>query len=341
VAPSGDVYLSRRQEGDVLLLRDTNRDGVADQQRVVARGIKLVHGLALHGAQLYMVSDTKLLVADVQPDGSLGTPRVLLSDLPDAGQHPNRTIAFGPDGLLYLTVGSNCNNCREPNPEAATVLVMRPDGSQRQVFAKGLRNTIGFDWHPGTGRLYGWDHGSDFRGDDRPPEELNELLRGRDYGWPWCFAVRQPDRWQANDPEGTSKAAYCAHTAAPSLLYTAHAAPIGFLFYSGRQFPADYRGDGFVALRGSWNRGQPSGYKVVRVRFDANGQPVAAEDFVTGWLLPARIVPGPVPTDGSPPATRVARFGRVAGLAVAADGALLIAEDENGVIYRVSYAGLR
>lgn len=159
--PNGDVYASRRDQGDVLLLRDTNRDGVVDasERKIVAQNLKFAHGLAHRNGQLYITSDKKVLVADIQSDGTLGTPRLIIDDLPDAGQHPNRTIGFGPDGMLYITAGSTCNDCRDANPESATMLRAQPDGSARGVFARGLRNTIGFGWHPISGVLYGFDNG--------------------------------------------------------------------------------------------------------------------------------------------------------------------------------------
>lgn len=342
--PSGDVYVSRREQGDVLLLRDGNQDGVAEQRLVVVQNLKGVHGLATRGTQLYMTADKKVLTSDIQRDGTLSNPRVIIDDLPDAGQHPNRTLGFGPDGLLYITVGSTCNDCRDANPENATLLRVQPDGRARSVFTKGLRNTIGFGWHPVSGQLCGFDHGSDYHGDDTPPEELNQLRANEHYGWPFCFGSRQPDPMVFNDPPGTTKADFCPTTQPPALTYTAHAAPIGFTFYNGRQFPAEYRNDAFVAFRGSWNRAQPSGYRVARVRFDAGGRPVSVEDFATGWLLDNP--PGqPDQAGAQAPATerqralRPAQFGRLAGLAIAADGSLLVAEDQNGVIYRISYAG--
>ncbi|MDA8456037.1 PQQ-dependent sugar dehydrogenase [Acidovorax sp. GBBC 3334] len=344
VAPDGDVYASRREQGDVLWLRDTDGDGRADQQKVVLQNAKYAHGLALRGQRLYLVTDKKLLVADVQGDGTLSTPRMLADDLPDAGQHPNRTIAFGPDGWLYLSVGSTCNNCRETNGESATLLRMRPDGTGREVVAQGLRNTIGFGWHPRTGVLYGFDHGSDFQGDDEPPEELNAISLNKHYGWPYCWGDRRVTKFQVNEPPNTTKADFCPTTEAPALQYTAHAAPIGFAFYTGEQFPQAYRGDAFVAFRGSWNRSQPSGYNVVRVRFNATGQPVGTEEFAAGWLLPrpgtTLSQPGPAPSAAErEKADRPAQFGRLAGLAQARDGSLLLAEDQNGVIYRISYTG--
>lgn len=345
--PNGDVYASRRDQGDVLLLRDTNRDGVVDasERKIVAQNLKFAHGLAHRNGQLYITSDKKVLVADVQSDGTLGTPRLIIDDLPDAGQHPNRTIGFGPDGMLYITAGSTCNDCRDANPESATMLRAQPDGSARGVFARGLRNTIGFGWHPISGVLYGFDNGSDYHGDELPPEELNAIQANKHYGWPYCYGNRQVDAQVFNDPPNTTKGDFCPTTEGALLTYSAHAAPIGFTFYTGSQFPASYRNDAFVAFRGSWNRAQPSGFRVVRVRFDSQGKPVGTEDFATGWLMPT---PAPALTQLGPTAPaaeqtkarRPAQFGRLAGLAVAADGALLVAEDQNGVIYRISHSGL-
>lgn len=332
--PNGDVYASRRDQGDVLLLRDSNRDGTVDERKIVAQNLKAAHGLAVRGNQLYITSDKKVVMGDIQPDGSLSALRVVIDDLPDAGQHPNRTIAFGPDGLLYITVGSTCNDCRDANPENATLLRAQPDGSARSVVASGLRNTIGFGWHPTSGLLYGFDHGSDYHGDDTPPEELNQLQLNKHYGWPFCYGNRQPDPQVFNDPPGTTKGDFCPTTQAPALSYTAHAAPIGFAFYTGGQFPAEFRNDAFVAFRGSWNRAQPSGFRVARVRFDAAGRPTAVQDFATGWLMNP-----PAATPAPPGAVRPTQFGRLAGLAVAADGSLLVAEDQNGVIYRITYTG--
>lgn len=342
VAPNGDVYLSRPRQNDVVLLRDTNRDGVADEQKVVAQNLKLVHGLALHDGKLYMAADRKVLVSDVQRDGTLSMPQQLIDNLPDGGQHRYRTLAFGPDNMLYISAGSTCNECPESNPESATMIMSTPDGSARRVFAKGLRNTIGFGWNPRTGLMYGFDQGTDWRGDDQAPEELNQIVVNKDYGWPYCWADRRVDMSNQNDPPYISKMEFCPTTEPSKLTYTAHSSPIGFLFYTAGMFPSEYRNDAFVAMRGSWNRAQPSGYKVVRVRFDANGAPIGIEDFVTGWLLDPPPAPLDRPGAAATPAeqkeaTRPARFGRIAGLAVAADGSLLIAEDENGVIYRVSY----
>ncbi|NMO14593.1 sorbosone dehydrogenase family protein [Pyxidicoccus fallax] len=330
VRADGGVYVTEREAGRVTLLRDTNGDGRADQQTVVASGLGQkragVHGLALNstGDRLFMTTDRQVLAADVRPDGSLGAPVAVGERLPDSGQHPNRTLAFGPDGLLYVSVGSTCNACSEPNPENATLLRMAADGTGRAVFARGLRNTIGFGWHPGTGQLWGMDHGSDSRGDDFPPEELNRIQQGADYGWPFCAGKREVDAFiSAEPPDMRSRPDYCAGTQPSVLEYQSHSAPMTWVFYTGTQFPAEYRNDAFVAMRGSWNRNPPSGYKVVRVRFDAQGNPTAIEDFATGWLA----------NGGND------HLGRLVGTAIAADGALLVTDDANGVIYRIAYSG--
>jgi glucose/arabinose dehydrogenase len=321
VADDGTVYLTRPKSGDVVALRDRDGDGRADDMRPVVTGLPHVHGIALRAGRLYLATPTQVHVADRAPDGTVGAPRVLSNDLPDGGQHPNRTLAFGPDGMLYVSVGSTCNACLEPNPENATMLRMRPEGGPRTIFAKGLRNTVGFGWHPATGELWGMDNGRDEHGDDFPPEELNRITETADYGWPFCLADRVPDRQQfPNPPGGLTHEQYCARTTGPAARYTAHSAPMALAFYTGQQFPAAYQGDAFVALRGSWNRVPASGHSVVRVRF-ANGRPVRIEEFLTGFLT----------TGGRQ------RFARPAGVAVARDGALLVSDDMNGVIYRVSH----
>ncbi|GAB4208331.1 MAG: sorbosone dehydrogenase family protein [Coleofasciculaceae cyanobacterium] len=323
VAPNGTVYVTRREQGDVLALRDTTGDGRANQRRTVASGLKQVNGIIIDQNRLYYVTDTTLYASELQPDGTEGKPQVLIDDIPDAGQHPNRTLGIGPDGMLYISVGSTCNACDEPNEEHATILRAQPDGSKREIYARGLRNTIGFAWHPQTQELWGMDHGSDWRGNDSPPEELNLIREGQHYGWPFCWGDRNPDIYLPADPEGMSTEEFCKNqTQPPVLTYQAHSSPLDLVFYTASQFPQEYRGDAFVTMRGSWNRNPPVGYKVVRLRFQ-NGKPVGFEDFITGFLT----------EDGK------AQFGRPVGLAIAPDGSLLFADDTNGVIYRVSYQG--
>jgi glucose/arabinose dehydrogenase len=325
-APNGDVYVAEREAGRVRLLRDTNGDGRADLSRVVREGLgdgmQGVHGLAIRDGRLYMVQVSELHSAPIQADGGLGEPTRHLDDLPDGGQHPNRTMAFGPDGMLYISVGSQTNGVPEPDEETATILRVNTATWERTIFAEGLRNTIGFGWHPVSGNLYGFDHNTDHRGNDWPPEEINQIHEGRHYGWPWCGGNREVDWHVAQNPDGdVPRQQFCAGTEPPVLTYTAHAAPMAMTYYTGTQFPAEYRNDAFVTMRGSWNRNPPVGYEVVRLRFNEAGEPTAVEPFVGGWLL----------EEGR------AHFGRLMGIAQAADGALLVGDDTNGVIYRISH----
>ena len=320
VAPNGDIYVSRRDQGDVLLLKDANGDGKADGAPVEVANRAGAHGMAIKDNKFYLITVKELFVADIKPDGRLGELKLLVGDLPDSGQHPNRTIAFGPDGMLYLTVGSTCNACNESNPENATILRVSPDGKQRSIFASGLRNTIGFDWHPQTGELWSFDHGIDFLGDDQQQEEINKIEMGKMYGWPHVYGGG--DIYPQSTPVGEIKKEEWKARSTPMVLgYTAHAAPMQMVFGYRGGFPAEYSGDAFVTMRGSWNRAQASGYEIVRVRF-AGGQPTAVEPFVTGFL-----------TDGGK--THIAR---PVGLAWAKDGSLLMADDGNGVIYRIAHS---
>jgi Raf kinase inhibitor-like YbhB/YbcL family protein len=324
VAPNGTVYLSRRDQGDILMLRDTDGDGRADGAPVQVANRPGAHGLAIKDGKLYVATVKEIFVADIQADGTLGPLTMLIGDLPDSGQHPNRTIAFGPDGMLYISVGSTCNACNESNPENATILRASPDGKQRSIFASGLRNTIGFGWQPATGELWGLDHGIDYLGDDIQPEELNKIELGKKYGWPHVWGV------DGLNPQSTpvgdiSKEQWRAESTPMVLGYTAHAAPMQMVFYpQGGSFPADYNGDAFATMRGSWNRVPASGYEIVRIRFN-NGQAIGIEPFVSGFL-----------TDGG--TTHIAR---PVGLALTPDGSMLMSDDANGTIYRISYTGGR
>ena len=323
VAPDGTVYVSRREQGDVVMLRDANNDGLADGPPVTVAHRPSAHGLAIKDGKLYIATVKEIFVGDLLPDGTLGPLQMIVGDLPDGGQHPNRTIAFGPDGMLYVSIGSTCNACNESNPEHATIVKMTPDGKTRTVFARGLRNTIGFAWHPASGELWGMDHGIDDLGDDIQPEELNRIELGKNYGWPhvWGDGKLHP---QTTPPGGLTKEQWRAASTPMVMGYTAHAAPMTMVFYAGNGFPADAQGDAFVAMRGSWNRSSPSGYEVVRVRFK-DGQPQGFEPFLTGFL-----------TDGGK-----SHIARPVGLAVAKDGSLLLSDDGNGVIYRITFKGER
>ncbi|WP_375450695.1 YbhB/YbcL family Raf kinase inhibitor-like protein [uncultured Devosia sp.] len=323
VADDGTVYVTRRSVGDVIRLNDADGDGKYEDFTVVA-GRPGMHGMAIDGDTAYLVSVNDVYTAPIQADGTLGELTRIIDDLPDAGQHANRTIAIGPDGMLYITVGSTCNECEDPNPENATVLRAGKDGKSRTIFATGLRNTIGFGWQPETGELYGADHGIDWLGDEAQQEEFNHIEQGKDYGWPYTYDFSNSNP-RLNPTADIPLEQLAEMSVEPVVGYTPHSAPMQMAFYTGTAFPADYSGDAFVAMRGSWNRRPPSGYEITRIHFE-DGKPVAWERFAEGLLIEAE--------DGG-----YGFLGRPAGLAVTPEGALLFSDDTNGVLYRISYTG--
>jgi glucose/arabinose dehydrogenase len=316
VADDGSLYVTRRDVGDVLLLSDKDGDGRFEDLKTVWSQFLGVHGITIHDGYLYLVSRKSLKRGKIKANGMVTDTATLISDLPDGGQHDNRMISFGQDGKLYMTVGSDCNDCAETNKEHATMLVMNADGTNRRIFARGLRNTIGFDWQPETKELWGCDNGTDWRGDEIPPEELNKIEDGGDYGWPWVFGKQVVDPTR-EDPSGTTKEAYAKTTKPSVMTFAAHSAPIDFRFVGNLPgFPAEYKSDALVAWHGSWNRKNPEGYKIQRIHY-VNGQPVSVHDFFSGFLS----------KDGK------TRFGRPAGIITAKTGKIYVSDDENGVIY--------
>ncbi|WP_239806859.1 PQQ-dependent sugar dehydrogenase [Croceicoccus hydrothermalis] len=324
VHDDGTLYLTRRTQGDVLMLRDTNEDGVADVQQIVAQK-EGMHGIEVVGNTVYLMTVNDLYRAVREEDGTLGKLETIATDFPAGGQHPNRMVVMGPDNRLYVSVGSTCNACAETDDENATIVSLNPDGSDRRIFASGLRNTIGYGFAPGTGQLYGFDHGIDWLGDNEQHEEFNRLTEGARYGWPYVYAL---SRFNPQDvPPDSSFSEYAARSVEPIGLHTPHSAPMQLAFDGRGALPGEYRGDAFVALRGSWNRQPPSGFEVLRVDFE-NGQPVGMEPFLTGFLM----------EDAESP-TGWGQMGRLAGMAQGPDGALYLSDDENGLIYRITYEG--
>ena len=320
VDTDGTVYLTCPGQDRAMALTDRDGDGKAEIVKTAFEGLDSVHGIYIYRDSLYLAGPTTVWLCK-REENKWSKPKVIIDDLPPGPSHQNRTLGVGPDEKLYISVGSSCNACVEKNPEYATILVAELDGSKRKIFAKGLRNTIGFGWHPISKQMWGMDHGSDWRGNDMPPEELNLLKEGKDYGWPYVMWKQVPDPFM--EPPGMSKEEYAKRTEPAVLGHTAHSSPIGFTFYTGRQFPDSYRNSAFVVFRGSWNRNPASGYKIAFLKFDDKGQPVKFEDFVTGFLI----------EEGK------AQFARLSGINVLKDGSLIFADDENGVIYRVSYVG--
>lgn len=313
LTPEGNLYITRRDTGDVLLLKDPNKDGTFDEVKTVVAEFKGVHGITMKDGMLYLCNNNELRRYKMNPDGTLTNKEMLFNDMPSAGQHPNRTMDFGPDGKLYISIGTLCNDCKEMDREAASIVQVDPVTWKRTIFASGLRNTIGFDWHPQTGEMWGMDNGGDAKGDDWPPEELNLIAEGKSYGYPFAYAKREIDETR-EDPAGNSKEKWVLNTEPSTMEFQAHMAPIGFQFFpTGSAFS----GDAIINWHGSWNRSKPVGFKVQRVKF-SNGKPVGAEDFLTGFLKGKT------------------RFGRPAGVAVSANGTVFISDDANGVLYRIT-----
>lgn len=318
VSDKGLVYVTNRDEGTVTLLRDTDKDGKADENKLVAKRDKM-HGITIHNNKMYLITVEDVFTTDIKNDGTLGDLKMIMQGLPDGGQHANRTIAIGPDNMLYVSIGSTCNACEETREESATMVQAKLDGTDKKIFAKGLRNTIGFDWHPQTKELFGMDHGIDWLGDESQKEELNKIEKDENYGWPYVFEKGKPNLADT-PPQGQTFEEYAKKTKFAELTYKAHSAPMSMKFYTGTQFPAGYKNSAFVAMHGSWNRAEPSGYNVVRLKFE-NGKPTGFEDFLSGFLV-----------DGNK-----SQFGRVVGIAQHTDGSLLVTDDNNGVVYRVAY----
>jgi len=310
LAPDGTPYLSLTRSGKVVELPDANGDGRADTVITVAQGLDLPHGLAFRGDTLWVAENDK--VVRLAPGSA--TPEVVVPNLPGRGGHFTRTIVFGPDDKLYVSVGSSCNICDESDPRRAAILRFNLDGSGGEIFAHGLRNSVGIAFDPATGELWGTNNDRDNLGDDLPPDRINIVRRGLNYGWPQCYLPGK------NNPEYPT--ADCSRVEGPAIAFQAHSAPLGIAFSTGTQFPAAYRGGAFVAYHGSWNRTVPTGYKVVYVRQE-NGRPVAISDFLTGFL----------PDPKAPP------WARPVGLLVLPDGSLLVSDDTGGYVFRVHYVG--
>lgn len=325
VGPDGTVYLTRPAQGSLLAMKDADGDGKAENVRLAVEGIEKLHGVAIQEGRIYLANVSSIMVGDLDAAGAVGPLRTIVSDLPHDGGHWKRTLGIGPDGMLYVSIGSNCDACPPTGPEFATIARMGLDGSGRRTVARGLRNTMGFDWHPATGELWGMDQGRDGLGDDLPPEELNRLEDGKDYGWPYAYGNRIPDpKLKPVGPDAPTVEEYAAATEPPVLEYQAHAAAIGMTFYDAGQFPERYRGGAFVGFRGSSSRRPPVGHCVTFIRFE-DGKPAGFEDFVTGFVV----------ENGT------AQFGRIAGVAVAKDGSLLFTDDEGGYVYRVAWRGAK
>jgi len=306
----GTLFVGTRKGGSVYAVH-SGGDG-RREVLTIARDLNSPNGVAFRDGSLYVAEITRILRYDDIENRLRAPPKpvVVTADLARDAHHGWKYIAFGPDGKLYVSIGAPCNVCDEP--AYGQILRMNPDGSGREVYARGVRNTVGFAWHPVTGEFWFTDNGRDYLGDDVPPCELNRAPRaGLHFGFPFCHGG------DIQDPE-FGKLGVCATTVAPAQKLGAHVAPLGVKFYTGTQFPERYRNQLLIAEHGSWNRSERSGYRLTLVRLEG-AKAVSYEPFVTGWNQRDRVL------------------GRPVDLLVMADGSVLVSDDSGGVIYRITY----
>lgn len=313
LGPRGTVFVGSRNLGEVRAVLDHDADGWADDVVVIARGLATPNGVAVRGDALYVGESGRILRFD-RIEARLRdkpVPAVVRDDLPAYAHHGWRYIGFGPDDRLYVSMGAPCNVCDEPAPYAR-IISMAPDGSDLRVFASGVRNSVGFAWHPVTGDLWFTDNGRDHLGDDLPPDELNHAPdEGLHFGFPYCHGGVIPD------PE-FGHLAPCADFRPPAARLGPHVAALGMRFYTGQMFPDEYHGQIFIAEHGSWNRSEKIGYRISLVRLDGD-RVTSYSPFAEGWLKDGQV------------------SGRPVDLLVMPDGAMLVSDDRAGVIYRITH----
>ena len=310
----GTVFVGSRRAGKVYALSSTQRDGSAGRVRIIASGLTSPSGIAFHQGDLYIGAINRILAlrAIEQHLDDPPKPQVITDKLPDEAHHGWKFLGFGPDGRLYVPIGAPCNIC-DPGPAFAKLISMKVDGSDWRDEAFGIRNSVGFDWQPGSGQLWFTDNGRDMMGDDLPSDELNRIRRvGEHFGYPYCH------QGDTLDPE-FGKGKSCADYTAPVLNLGAHVAALGMRFYTGAMFPKSYKGAAIIAEHGSWNRSKKSGYRVVAVRLD--GARVLGEDVLIDGFQKNEVANG-----------------RPSDVLVMPDGSMLIADDLAGAVYRLSYA---
>ena len=304
----GRLLVSSPRSGEVIQLIDSNGDGAADTQRALLSGLRRPHGIALNGGFLYVAESHQVLrVGYDMASGEVGpSPELVVTGLTDDGNHWTKSITFDEEGMLYVAMGSTCNVCEEPDPRRATIMRYKADGSSGEIYASGLRNSVGLAFTPWSGELYATDNGRDLLGDDYPPCELNRIEQDGFYGWPYLNGDNDPD------PDfGEMRKDLQSRAIIPAFNFPAHNAPLGIYFPKDRQRTA------LVALHGSWNRSTPDGYRVLRLRWQDSGE-IQSEDFLWGFLRDEEVIGRPVD--------------------IAGDGeeGFFISDDYARVIYRVS-----
>lgn len=314
LSPSGTLFVGTRKDDKVYAVQDTNKDGKADKTHIIASGLNVPNGVAFRNGHLYVAEVNRILRYDNIESHLTRPPKpvVVNDDLPDEYHHGWKFIRFGPDGKLYVPIGAPCNICDEPG--YARITRMSPDGSQHEAFALGVRNTVGFDWHPQTKKLWFTDNGRDLMGDDVPPDELNYAPRkGMHFGYPHCHGRNVSDPTFGSFHE-------CSEFTPPAQELGPHVAALGMRFYIGTQFPPEYTHQIFIAEHGSWNRSNKIGYQISLVRLE-NNKAVSYAPFATGWLQGQFA------------------WGRPVDIEIMQDGSMLVSDDKAGVIYRIQYIG--
>lgn len=313
---NGTLFVSTRgigSEGNVFAIPNATTSTSASEIITIASGLDVPGGVAFYNGALYVATKPYVLRYNDIENNLYSPPAPVVVDDTVPTAHGPKTLRLGPDDKLYAKVGAPCNVC-ENNDPFATIVRMNPDGTGIEVFARGIRNAVGFDWHPLTGELWFTNNGRDNLGDDLPPETLNHApVAGLNFGFPYCHAG------YISDPEFGHLHA-CNEFEPPAQLLPAHVAPLGMRFYDGTGFPAEYHNQIFIAEHGSWNRSTKIGYRVSLVRLDGSGDPVSYEVFAEGWLNPDQSV-----------------WGRPVDIQVMPDGAILVSDDYAGAIYRISY----
>jgi glucose/arabinose dehydrogenase len=314
LSPGGVLFVGTRTKGSVYAIVDRNKDQKADRVFTIATGLQMRNGVTFKDGALYVAEISKVTRYDgietrlEQPP----KPAVVNDTFPTERHHGWKFIAFGPDGKLYVPVGAPCNICESPDPRFASITRMNPDGSGVEVFASGVRNTVGFDWHPATKELWFTDNGRDLLGDDVPPDELNHAPYPKlHFGYPYCHGEG------LSDPEFGKKRP-CGGLEAPAHALGPHVAAIGMRFYTGKMFPDKFRNQIFIAEHGSWNRSRKIGYRVTIATLNGD-KAVSYTPFAEGWLQGEN------------------DWGRPADVLVMPDGALLVSDDKANAIYRISY----
>lgn len=313
-SPQGTVYVGTTNQKVVYALPDKNKDGRPDKVLTIAKNLNNPNGVAFKDGALYIAEIGKISrYDDIESHlENPPAPKVVNDELPDRAWHGFKYIRFGPDGLLYAPVGAPCNVGEQKDPRFASMLRMRADGSNVEIFAKGIRNTVGFDWHPKTRQLWFTDNGRDYLGDNLPPDELNcAPKKGLHFGFPYRYGMN------VRDPEYGHKGT--GQYVPPKVPLGPHVAALGMRFYTGKQFPEEYRNTIFICEHGSWNRSKRIGYRIMNVNFKPDGKPNEYKVFLQGWL------------------ENEAVWGRPVDLCLMPDGSMLVSDDFRGFIYRVSY----